>query len=141
MYFRSLKDHPKWQEASKAIIGQVDPDIITMIQEIFPPIYPPADVYLTDKEVIVLVGIQGWSQKDEIIISPVNGGLEVKGVKYTLEPADVNAFCASQEIFRGNFCRTIEIPCEVDADDFSVKYTNGLMEIRLRQLQDEIRGR
>lgn len=137
MYFRSLKDHPHWQKSAQEILKLLDPDLIALINEVFPAPFPPADIYVTDFEITVFLEIPGWQEQDEFTLSVSENLLKIKGFTKQKQVVSTDAHCFSQEIFRGPFSRTIVLPDKIDPEKFSVKYLNGVLKMHFQRLSGE----
>lgn len=137
MYFRNLKDHPHWPEAAQEILKILDPDLITLINEVFPPPFPPADIYATGDKIVIFLELPGWQEKNELTLSAGENLLEIKGSKKQEQVLSTDAHCYSQEIFWGPFTRTIALPYKIDPESLSVKYLNGIIEMHFQRLSGE----
>lgn len=136
MYFQSLKDHPHWSEAASEILKTLDPDLLSMINEVFPAPFPPVDIYVTVDEIIVFLEISGWD-KDELILAAGENRIEIKGFRKQGQILPIEGQRLSQEIFWGPFTRTIELPYKIDPESLSVKYLKGILEIHFQRLSEE----
>lgn len=137
MYFRNLKDHPHWQEASLEILKQLDPDLLNMINEVFPAPFPPVDIYATDDEITVFLEISGQQEEDELMLSAGENQMEIKGFKKQGQILPIEGHCLSQEIFWGPFARTIALPYKIDPESLSIKCLKGILEIHFQRLSEE----
>lgn len=111
-----------------------------------PTIEPPADVYQTADAVVVVVEIAGLRGQDiEVTIN--DGRLTLRGEKtdqhhhhheHASEPVHDHRrerVYSQMEIARGPFERTLSLPAAVDADQLSVRYEDGLLQITLPRKQ------
>lgn len=137
MYFRSLKDHPHWPEAAQEILKTMDPDLVTLIHEVIPAPFPPADIYATNDEISILLALPGWQESDELTLSVSENLLEIKGFKNQEQVLSTDALCQRQETFYGPFTRTIALPYRIDPEGFSVKYSNGVLKIHFQRCSEE----
>lgn len=139
MYFRSLKDHSQWPKAVQEISKIIDPNLITLIHEVFPALFPPTDIYTTDDEITVLLAIPGWQENDELTLSVSENLLEIKGFKNPEEVLALDALCNRREIFWGPFTRNIVLPYKIDSKLHSIKYSNGLLKMHFQRLEENDR--
>ncbi len=137
MYFHRLKEHPNWSKTTSEILKTLDPNLVSMIHQIFPPSFPQADIYETDGEIIILLEIPGWQESNELMVSVSENLLEIKGFKEQRHVLSTDALCLRQEIFYGPFVRTIALPYKIDPEGFSVKYLNGLLKMHFQRVSDE----
>lgn len=137
MYFQSLKNHPHWSKATLEILKTLDPDLLTMINEVFPAPFPPVDIYATGDEIIVFLEISGWQEKDELILAAGEHQIEIKGFRKHGQILPIEGQRLSQEIFWGSFARTIAFPYKIDPESLSVKYLKGVLEIHFQRIPGE----
>jgi HSP20 family protein len=91
--------------------------------------FPPIDVYLTDDEIVIEMGVPG-ANPDDINISVTGDTVSLSGeVKHTHQAQKGQGFLA--EIPRGAFHRSFTLPIQVDADQASAGFNNGILELRL----------
>ena len=95
---------------------------------------PPMNVFETDGEFVVIMDISGMDRR-EISVATDGSILRISGVRKDLIPPGKKQF-HSLEIQVGPFQRLIGIPSPVDAGTLTVRYDNGLLEIRLKKSAD-----
>jgi len=92
------------------------------------------DVYLEDKNIVVLSAIAGVKREDlEIIID--RDILTIKGERKREKIIDKKNYL-HQECFWGHFSRTIILPCEVKVDEVEAKLKNGILTIILPKKEE-----
>lgn len=97
------------------------------------PRIPEADVYETDKEVVVEMPLAGVKPED-VEISVKDNLLTVKGeTKEEKEEKKKNYF--KKEIKRGRFERTLSLPTEVKAEKATAESINGILKIVLPKVK------
>lgn len=105
-----------------------DEDWLPMIP-IRPAKIPEADVYETDKEVVVEMSCAGVKPED-ISISVEDNILNVKG-KTSEEKEEKKKNFWRKEIKRGMFERILTLPTEVKGDKATAESANGMLKIIL----------
>ncbi len=115
-------------------------------EEFFPALVPtftvssiPVDIYETDKELVVEVGLPGFKpedvklkvEEDKLI---VEGGKEEKK-----EVKEENYY--RKEIKRGSFRRVIYLPYVVDSEKAKAKLENGILKVVFPKAEKEERGK
>jgi HSP20 family molecular chaperone IbpA len=100
---------------------------------------PAIDVYQTGDRVVVVIEAPGMRNRQL--------HLELEGNRLTISGEKQGRSCAKDglysqlEIACGPFSRTIELPCEVDAENISLDYDDGYIEIRLPRIQRPLERR
>jgi HSP20 family molecular chaperone IbpA len=95
---------------------------------------PPMNVFETDSEFVVVMVIAGMDPKD-IAVFTDGSILRISGVRKDLTTTGRKQFHAL-EIQVGPFQRLIGIPVPIEASTLSNRYSNGLLEIRLKKKGD-----
>jgi HSP20 family protein len=92
---------------------------------------PPTDVYETEGRLVVLIEIAGMRDADfNIVLQGRN--LVVSGVRRQTSASEPTAF-HRMEIPRGEFRATVRLPWNVQRDQVSASYRDGLLRIELPQ--------
>ncbi len=94
-----------------------------------PLIEPPADVYETDREVMVLVEIAGIAEQEVGIA--VNGRVLVVSGERRPSAAQPGRLYSQMEICYGPFRRELHLPAEVNPGQAHARYSQGMLEIVL----------
>ncbi|MHB8883075.1 MAG: Hsp20/alpha crystallin family protein [Thermodesulfovibrionales bacterium] len=95
---------------------------------------PRLDMYTEGDELVVKADLPGMG-KDDVNISVTGGVLSISGEKKTeakVEKGDYYRYERSE----GSFCRSIELPFEVDADKTKAHLDSGVLEIRLTKTRE-----
>jgi HSP20 family protein len=95
---------------------------------------PPADIYETNDEMVVVLELPGVNQK-EVEISLVGDTLNVKGERRPPEDVEKESRHRVERSF-GSFFRALVLPSEVDPDRIKAVYKDGLLEIRLPKREE-----
>jgi HSP20 family molecular chaperone IbpA len=95
---------------------------------------PPTDVFETPDQLIVLIEVAGVSEED-ISVTLFSDLLVVEGVREQPQffRAGMSA-CHQLGIKYGDFRSEVYIPVNVDHDNVTAEYKNGLLKIVLRKL-------
>ncbi len=90
---------------------------------------PRLDVLEHNDRLVVQVDAAGIDP-GSLDVTLENGMLTISGTR-TLEQDEETASYRRREIFRGQFQRTLRVPEQVDADQTSAKYENGMLMVTL----------
>jgi len=101
-----------------------------------PTIEPPADVYDTGAEVVVLIELAGL-KAEQVDIRVEGRTLLVRGER---QPKDEDAGrrYSQMEVNYGPFERRLLLPAEVDPEKAKASYNDGLLEIVLPKIERKI---
>lgn len=104
--------------------------------EMFPQVIQPAvDVYHTQKDVVVTVEIPGV-EKENLVVSFTGSNLNIQGhMEKASEAERENYFHAERS--QGSFFRSIPLPGQLDTENATAKYRNGILEIRIPKSEAE----
>jgi HSP20 family protein len=92
------------------------------------------DLEETDKSYVVKADLPGLNEKD-IKVELNDNILTISGTREE-KREEKNKNYHRIERFSGSFCRSIEIPREVDADKATASYKNGVLTIELPKKGD-----
>jgi HSP20 family protein len=99
---------------------------------------PDVNLYELDANYIVCVDLAGVS-KDEIDLQLVDSQLRLKGVRAAPQPhadgAQARVRVHLMEIDHGAFCRTVDLPQDVDKDHIKASHENGILWITIPKKQ------
>ncbi|XKE46534.1 Hsp20 family protein [Halomonas organivorans] len=103
------------------------------------PRLPRVDVLDRDAEVVVRAEIPGIERED-LDVSVTDRTVTIKGEsrKETREEEGEFYRC---EISRGSVLRTVELPCDIDADQAEASFRNGVLELTLPKIKEAHRRR
>ena len=105
-----------------------------------PPIIEPAtDVYETEESVVVVVEIAGVSA-EAIDISVEGKSLTVRGEREDRQ-RHLSRLYHQMEICCGMFERSVNLPSEVDPQQASATYSDGILAIVLPKVQQQLTHR
>ncbi len=90
--------------------------------------FPPTDIYLTDKEVILVADLPGYL-KEDIQLSVSGIKVLIKGSKKNLIQGEV----VQQERNTGDFERIIQLPEPVLPNQVSARFSNGLLIVSYKR--------
>lgn len=95
---------------------------------------PPADIYETKDEVVMVLELPGVNQK-EVEISLVGDTLSVRGERHRAEEVEEDD-CHRVERRFGPYFRALVLPSVVDSSRIKAIYKDGLLEIRLPKREE-----
>ena len=90
---------------------------------------PPADVYETATEVVVVMDLPGVDLQD-IRVSVTGQVLTVEGERKRTEPADAQAYVRKERL-EGAFLRMIELTADVINDKAKAAYKDGVLRVTI----------
>jgi len=98
---------------------------------------PTADVYETEKEIVVRLELAGVKNKD-IFVSIRDNLLLIRGFRREEEPRSAGAggerrSYHKMEINVGPFKRNIHLSCEVNPGQMKMSYKLGVLEVRMQK--------
>ncbi|WP_059171707.1 Hsp20/alpha crystallin family protein [Bacillus sp. FJAT-27445] len=88
-------------------------------------VYPVTDIYLTDRDVILLLEVPGVMRED-IALSVSGSRLTIKGV---LQAPIINGATVHTERKYGEFQRNLDLPEPAESKDILARFENGLLII------------
>jgi HSP20 family protein len=94
-----------------------------------PYMEPPVDVYHTEETVVVLMEIAGIPE-EEIELEVEGHSMLIRGVRKAL-PGPARRNYSQMEITQGAFQREILLPAEVNPEELTAVYKDGILEIVL----------
>ena len=93
--------------------------------------FPPVNVYINDKAVIVDLELPGITAKD------VDLSLEPQAVVLADRPVKTSDTAANSPMeTRPEWSRRLELPFRVDADKVSARFKDGILRIQLQRAED-----
>ncbi len=98
------------------------------------PSMPRIDILDKDSEVIVHAEIPGIEQED-IEVSVTDRTVTIKG-ESRKETRKEDADYYRCEISRGSVLRTVDLPCDIDADKAEATFKNGILELTLPKIKE-----
>lgn len=103
-------------------------------EDFFPALFPtfkisdlPVDIYETDKELVVEVGIPGFKSED-VKVKVEDNYLTIEGKKEEKKEEKEGSYFR-KEIRRGSFKKVISLPYSVNPDEAKAKIENGILRI------------
>jgi HSP20 family protein len=91
-------------------------------------------MYTEGDELVLKADIPGIG-KDDVNINISENVLSISGERKTEEKVEKGEYY-SYERSEGSFCRSIELPFEVDVDKTKAHLDNGVLEIRLSRTHE-----
>jgi HSP20 family protein len=95
---------------------------------------PAIDVYDSNDNILIKAELPGL-KKDEINISVKNNSLVIQGEKKRDSEVKEENFYKTER-FYGSFCRTIQLPSDVDVDKIDAKYKDGVLSLTLPKKEE-----
>ena len=96
---------------------------------------PALDVYESSNEIIIYCELAG-TDKDSFSVVVDETQVRIAGVRQL--PKHEAIACIHQlEIELGPFSRAVSLPCQIDVDNVSSVYTNGILKITLPKKQSK----
>jgi len=95
---------------------------------------PRVDMYTEGDELIVKADIPGI-RKEDVNINISDNILSISGERKTEEKVEKGEYY-SYERSEGTFCRSIELPFDVETDKTKAHLDNGVLEIRLARTHE-----
>jgi len=90
------------------------------------------DVYQTPNDIIVESAVAGV-RPDDIDINVTTDSITIRGERHREKEAEDEDYFY-QECYWGRFSRSVILPQEVDPDNASVTFKNGILKVRLPKL-------
>lgn len=101
-------------------------------------IVPPVDIYSTNDELIVFVGLPGVTAAD-VEVTATKDTLSISG-EFKAPTVPDGTTCLRQERQYGKFKRVFRLPVPVQSDKVSASFKDGVLGIKLPKDED-IKGR
>ncbi|MED4534680.1 Hsp20/alpha crystallin family protein [Metabacillus fastidiosus] len=120
-FWDGVFDHPSFSQFMKEQMN-MDPSTEPPEKAVQEKNFPPIDIYITDKEVIVLANLAGYI-KENLHVSLSGTKLLLSGVSKPI----ITGQPTVQERFQGDFKRIIELPEPTDPNKVHAKFENGLL--------------
>lgn len=90
---------------------------------------PKVDIIDRDDTIIIKAEVPGIEKKD-LDISVTENSVTIKGESKSETKEEKDDYIHS-EIRRGSVLRTVPLPCPIDSDQASAKFTDGILELTL----------
>jgi len=91
--------------------------------------YPAVDIYEEKDRYIVKAELPGMKQED-IKLSIVNNTLTLRGERKAEHEHRRDGYHRVERAY-GEFCRSFQLPAEVDADKIKAVYKDGILEVTI----------
>ncbi|MEX2103876.1 MAG: Hsp20/alpha crystallin family protein [Bacilli bacterium] len=114
-----------WSDQAKKWLGD---DFWDDVMGIVTKAGPRADIYTTEGVILVIIELPGIRDISEIQLHVDSTSITVKGKTEKKYP-DVQV--VQNEIFFGNFERTIQLPAPIRPDKVNAQFQRGLLEVKL----------
>lgn len=95
---------------------------------------PAADVYETEKELIVKLDAPGFAEK-ELALEVTDHTLTVKGEKTETKEEGEDTTFHLRERLENRFVRTFAVPAEADMEHIEATFKTGVLEVRVPKLE------
>ncbi len=100
---------------------------------------PKLDVSETEGEVVVRLEAPGMEAKD-FEVSLEKGKLYLSGEKKEVREDEKEDYHV-RETHYGSFCRTVDMPAEVDTDNVNAEYVGGVLKVTMKKTEEAKRMR
>lgn len=95
---------------------------------------PALDAYEEKDEVVVKAELPGMA-KEEVEVNLAGSTLTIKGEKKKEEEIKEEEYRYRERSY-GSFVRSVELPCEVKADQVKATFKDGVLEVRLPKTEE-----
>jgi HSP20 family protein len=95
---------------------------------------PAIDLYEEKDQVVAKAELPGM-EKNDIEVNIADHQLTIKGEKKKEEETKNKNYYRSERSY-GSFCRSIELPADVDIDKAKASFKNGVLEIHLPKTEE-----
>ena len=95
---------------------------------------PAVDVYEEKDDVVIKAELPGLS-KEDISVEVTDATLTIKGEKKRDEAMKEDDYSCCERSF-GSFTRSVDLPCEVKADQVKASMKNGVLEVRMPKTEE-----
>ena len=113
----TLWERPSWAHLPKPFEGRM----------------PKVDVIDRDNEVLVRAELPGVN-KDDIEVLLADNTVTIKG-STKAEHKEEKGEYFHREISQGSFSRTVTLPCDVDSDHSTAKFSDSILELTLPKVE------
>ncbi|EIC29877.1 MULTISPECIES: Hsp20/alpha crystallin family protein [Methylomicrobium] len=100
---------------------------------------PKVDIIENDNEIKVHAALPGV-KKEDLDVSLTNQTVTIKSSTRQEKKQESGEYCR-REISRGEFQRTVSLPCQVNSDQAKASFKDGILEIVLPKLEKTQRKR
>lgn len=94
-------------------------------------LFPPADLFETDEEVVLVLDIGGVDPNKITLIYESNQ-LQISGAREDISNA-LHRNYYLMEIYYGPFHRVFDIPCLIEPNTIQAKYQSGILLVTMRK--------
>jgi HSP20 family protein len=94
---------------------------------------PAADLYETDKEVVVELDVPGFEEKD-LSLEVVDHTLTIKGEHKAVREEKEKTFYLHERLDK-HFERRFTLPAEVDVEHVEAEFGTGVLEVRIPKIE------
>ncbi|MCK2182428.1 Hsp20/alpha crystallin family protein [Halomonas getboli] len=103
------------------------------------PRMPRVDILDKDAEVVVRAEVPGIARED-LDVSVTDRTVTIKGESHKKSEEKDEEYYRC-EISRGSVLRTVELPCDIDADKAEASFRDGVLELTLPKIKEAHRRR
>ncbi|GEK73820.1 MULTISPECIES: Hsp20/alpha crystallin family protein [Halomonas] len=104
------------------------------------PRMPRVDILDKDAEVVVRAEVPGFARED-LDVSVTDRTVTIKGESRKESGTKEEGEYYRCEISRGSVLRTVELPCDIDADKAGASFRDGVLELTLPKVKEAHRRR
>ncbi len=134
-WWNSLHDLENFEDHISNVFNAFSPELSRNIGLLEGNWTPAIDVYDSNDNIMVKADIPGM-KKEDIDVTIQRDTLTIKGEKKLINDAKEEDYIRTER-FYGNFNRTLTLPEEVDTNNISASYKNGVLELVLSKREEE----
>ncbi|GGE35714.1 hypothetical protein GCM10011391_13100 [Pullulanibacillus camelliae] len=127
-----MDEKAKYHDWKKSVNQFLGHDFWSEFQDIFTREWPQVNLYESEDAILCLIALPGVKKLDDIHIYIHHTTIIIKGHIHYSFPGFKTV---NEELFKGSFERTIELPSPVHNQPVEATFNRGLMSVTLRRLQ------
>jgi len=120
-----------WKKSVNHILGH---DFWNDFQDVFTKEWPQVNLYESEDIILCLIALPGVKTLDDIHLYIHHTTLLIKGHIHFSFPGYKTV---DEELYKGSFDRTIELPFPVQSHPLEATFNRGLMSIKLQRLTQQ----
>lgn len=129
-----MDEHKKYKEWRRSVSDFLGKDFLNDFQDMFTKDWPPVNLYESDTQVICLLQVPGVRSTEDLHMYVYHQSLVIKGERHMDFP---DRQMVKEELKKGPFKRTIQLPSPVKTKPLSAHYRTGMLTVTLEKIQEE----